>query len=199
MSKLNITVLVTTLLFLQATRTGAQNLQEETREPLAWKQASIPERQSRLKSAERLLESEDYPGALSALGWLADDRTAPWECKLLVALLAELSGDRERAIVLYREVIATEPKSDTRALNVELRLGAALIQERRYEEASPVLRNALQRKGAAEDPRLYSMLGEALDNSGNRYRTAAREAFVRSESTRLNSSHQHRSRMPSSA
>lgn len=179
MSKLDIATCLATLLFIQATYSSAQDLQEEKQATLVWKQASVLERQSRLKSAEWLLESEDYPGALLALGWLADDRTAPWQCKLLVALLAERSGDLNRAIILYREVIAAEPNTGTRGPNVELRLGAALTQERRYAEAWPVLRNALKRNGAAEDPRLYSMLGEALDNSGNRYRAAARDAFVR--------------------
>ena len=115
----------------------------------------------------------EYAKALPLLEALAAQTRHPVVMQQL-AYAAEKTGDRERAIATYRDVLAVEPRADVAR---EL-LAESLMAAGRKEDAIDVLREGLQR--TPEAPLLQRGLGSALERTGRPAEAAAAyREFVR--------------------
>jgi predicted Zn-dependent protease len=84
-----------------------------------------------------------------------------------LAYAAEKTGDRERAIATYRDVLAVEP----RAVVARGLLAESLMAAGRKDDAIGVLQEGLQR--TPEAPQLQRGLGSALERTGRSAEAAA--------------------------
>jgi len=108
----------------------------------------------------------DYAKALPLLEGLAAQTRDPVVLQQL-AYAAEKTGDRERAIATYRDVLAVEP----RAVVARGLLAESLMAAGRKDDAIGVLQEGLQR--TPEAPQLQRGLGSALERTGRSAEAAA--------------------------
>lgn len=73
------------------------------------------------------------------------------QARFNLALALSLSGDRPAAIEQYKKILAQQPE----IYEVQLNLGQLLIDEKRYEEAIPVLERAAAKKEKESKPVYY--------------------------------------------
>ena len=110
--------------------------------------------------------SGDYAKALPLLETLAGQTRDPVVLQQL-AYAAEKTGNRERAIATYRDVLAASPRADvTRGL-----LAESLLAAGRNDDAVGVLREGLQR--SPEAPLLQRGLASVLERTGRVAEAAA--------------------------
>jgi predicted Zn-dependent protease len=108
----------------------------------------------------------EYAKALPLLESLAAQTRDPVVMQQL-AYAAEKTGDRERAVATYRDVLAVEPRADVaRGL-----LAENLFAAGRGDDAVAVLREGLQR--TPDVPALHRGLGNLLERSGRAAEAAA--------------------------
>jgi tetratricopeptide (TPR) repeat protein len=108
----------------------------------------------------------EFAKALPLLEGLAAQTRDPVVLQQL-AYAAEKTGDRERAITTYRDVLAVEPRADiARGL-----LAESLMSAGRKDDAIGVLQEGLQR--SPEAPLLQRGLGNVLERSGRAAEAAA--------------------------
>ncbi len=108
----------------------------------------------------------EFAKALPLLEGLAGQTRDPVVLQQL-AYAAEKTGDRERAIATYRDVLAVEPRANVaRGL-----LAESLMSAGRKDDAIGVLQEGLQR--APEAPLLQRGLGSVLERSGRAAEAAA--------------------------
>ena len=108
----------------------------------------------------------EYDKAVALLGSVAARTHDPVVMQQL-AFAAEKTGDRERAISTYRDVLSAQPRADVaRGL-----LAESLLAAGRNNEALSVLQEGLQK--APEAPLLQRGLGSLLERSGRPSEAAA--------------------------
>ncbi len=126
-----------------------------------------PEAQAQANRAlARLLEPTDPQGARTALVAALRESPETTEDTLLAAEIAGRLGDVDAAADAYGKALAESPAHSPEQAQASAGLAHLLIQAKRWSDAEPVVRKALQMNPS--DPALQAELAEVLGAQGKR-------------------------------